>query len=133
MALGAAIVGFGVRGALLHLRPARIVNLSLFLGASGVAHDFLWAPLLVAGGVATRIVPLPFRRPARVGLALSASLVLFAVPLLAGPSTRVRNATVLPLDYTRNLVVTIAVITAVSATVGAAAWARTHRHGTPQS
>ena len=110
MAIGAATVAFGLRGILTDLRPMRIVNLSLFLGASGVAHDAVWAPLLVLGALATRRMPEPTRRPVRVALAFSAALALFAVPLLAGPSTAVRNPTVLPLDYSRNLVVVLAAI-----------------------
>lgn len=110
MAIGAATVAFGLRGVLLDLRATRIANLSLFFGASGIAHDALWAPLLVVGGLVTRRIPQRCRRPLRVALALSLGLILFAWPVLAGPSTKVRNPTVLPLDYGRNLLLTLAAL-----------------------
>jgi hypothetical protein len=129
MFAGASIVAFGVRGLLTHLRPTRIVNLSVFFGASGVFHDAIWAPLLVAGGMATRRLPLRMRRPIRVCLVLSLALVAFVVPELAGPSTRVRNPTVLPLDYRRNLAATLVVIWCCGAVVVARTYWRKRRNG----
>ena len=123
MATGAAVVGFGLRGIFLHLRTPRVVNLSLFLGAAGIAHDFVWAPALVAAGLATRLVPTRARRTVRAALACSVSLVLFSIPLLAGPSTKVRNPTVLPLDYGRNLVLVLAALwIGVAASIAKSYW-----------
>lgn len=124
--VAALIVLYGIRGLFLNLRLTRIANLSLFLGASGIVHDFVWAPALVATALLTKRLPGWARRPARVAFAASATLSVFTLPLLAGPSTRVRNLSVAPLDYRRNLIVTIAIVWAL-ATVTAARSYRAER------
>lgn len=103
MIIGLGVIAFGVRGLLLHLRFTRVVNLATFFGASGVAHDAVWAPLLVAGAVATSHLAVPVRRTVRVALVLSAGLVVFAFPVLHGYDGRETNPSALPLDYGRNV------------------------------
>ncbi len=100
--VGGAIIAFGVRGLLMNLRLNRVINLATFFGASGIAHDALWAPLLVGGGLATMKLPVSIRRTVRIGLFLSAALVLFAAPLLHGYDGRDSNPSALPLAYGRN-------------------------------
>ncbi len=89
-----------------------------FFGAAGIAHDLVWAPVLVAGALATRKLPVSARRTVRVALFVSAGLVLFAAPVLHGYAGRARNPSALPLDYTRNVMaLLIALWAGVAATL----------------
>lgn len=126
MALGAAIVAFGVAEAFATLRPARLVNLTAFLAAATLGHDAVWAPVLVGGAIVTRFVPAPFRRTVRVLLAASAGLVLFAVPLLVSDA-HARNPSSLPLAYGRNLAVIVAGMWVVGVAAAVVERARTAR------
>ncbi len=103
LGVGAFIIAVGVRGMLQNLRPKGIVNLATFFGAAGIAHDLVWAPVLVVGALATRKLPVAARRTVRIALFLSAGLVLFAAPVLHGYAGRARNPSAVPLDYTRNV------------------------------
>lgn len=115
-AVGAGIIAFGIHTAVESLRPARLLNLAVFVGASGLAHDAVLAPLFVLGALVTRRLPLPVRRTARVALAATAALVLFAAPLWRPRSDNL-NPSSLPLAYGRNLVATLVALWCVAAIV----------------
>jgi hypothetical protein len=108
-ALGTVLIGFGVRG-LLHdpgaTRPAELAR--WFFGA-GVIHDFAWIPLTLLAGVVTRLLPPIARTPVRIGLAASAVLTIVTWPLVQRWGASAANPSALPLDYGRNLVVTLLV------------------------
>ncbi|MGL5859485.1 MAG: hypothetical protein ACRC35_13980 [Angustibacter sp.] len=80
-----------------------------------VAHDAVLAPLtLAAGWAATRVVPAGVRAAVQAWSLVSACLVLVAAPLVvrqlrAGPAQAGANPSAEPLDYPRNLAVTIGI------------------------
>jgi hypothetical protein len=66
--------------------------------------------------------------PVRLGLATTGLLTLYAWPLVRGYGRAASNPTALPLDYSRNLVVSLIVTwTAVAAWIAAIA-VRSRRH-----
>jgi hypothetical protein len=82
-------------------------NVGVFVLGAGVAHDAVWAPCLVLVGVATAVLPKWAKGPIRVGLVLTATAVLVTWPETRGYGAKARNPSVLPLDYTRNLVIVL--------------------------
>ena len=101
--LGAGMIAFGLRGLLLHVSMPQLLHAARLLVIDVAGHDGLFAPLCVGAGVATaRFVPRAARTAVRVGLALAVVLVLLALPSITSEH-RLRNPSVLPLDYERNL------------------------------
>ena len=94
-------------------------NGAWFIGA-GIVHDALLAPVFVLVGFATTRVPHAARTPIRLALAASALLTVFAWPLVQGWGRRAANPSALPLDYGRNLVVSLVAIWFVTAIAVAA-------------
>ena len=91
------------------LEPAESRQFARFFVGAGIAHDFLWAPAAVALGLLTTRIGHPtIRRAARIGLAFTALLVLVSWGQVHRYGARVRNPSLLPLDYGRNLVALLA-------------------------
>lgn len=110
-ALGAAIVGWAVAGALDAHRATNPPNLARFLLGAGVAHDALLAPAAVVVGLATaRWVPGWARVPVRVGLALTLVAGLLSWPVVRAYGRRRGHPSLLPLAYGTNLLVALAAI-----------------------
>jgi len=102
--VGAVFVAVGVHGVFDdHASTPPMEVARWFLGA-GVAHDALIAPVFVVFGWLTGWLPMVARTPVRLALVASAVLTAFAWPLVQGYGLSPDNASVLPLDYTRNLV-----------------------------
>ncbi|MDT0444981.1 hypothetical protein [Streptomyces johnsoniae] len=99
-------------------------QVAVWLAGAVVLHDLALAPLVLAAGLVVR--RLPARRAVRGGLIVAGCLTLVALPPLLRPGEP-RNATALPLDYGRNLVLLLAA-TALAA-AAAAAWRRARRPG----
>ncbi|WP_049578944.1 hypothetical protein [Streptomyces sp. SBT349] len=91
--------------------PAEV---ALWLGGALVAHDLLFAPLVLLAGLALR--RLPGRRTVRAGLLVAGSATLVALPILLRPGAP-RNPTALPLDYPSNLALLLAAVALATATV----------------
>jgi hypothetical protein len=106
---GAGIVGYGLTGAWADRADTRPADLVVWLAGSGVAHDALVAPAVVAAALATRWLPVAARVPARLGLALSALLSVLFWPVVRGWGRSPSVPSALPLDYGRNLVAVLAV------------------------
>lgn len=107
VAFGGAVVAVALFELATSLTLPRLFNASLFLGAAGLGHDALWGPVIVLGGLATMRLPAWMRMPVRFGLAFSALLVLFAWPELRGYVGHARNPSAVPLDYQRNVSLTL--------------------------
>ncbi len=107
---GAAIVGVALFELATTLKLSSLFNLALVLGGSGVGHDALWAPAVVAVALLTRRLPEWVRGPVRLGLVLTAVLLLFAWPELHGYAGHARNPSAGPLDYHRNVSFTLLVL-----------------------
>ena len=95
-----------------------------YLLGAGLAHDLIWAPVAVlVVAVTAAVVPVPARRPVRIGLAFSALLVLISWPAVRGYGQRANNPSLLPLDYGRNLLLLLGLVwLIVLATVAWRVW-----------
>lgn len=133
--LGAGLLLWGFRGLLLDVPHAQVLHAARLLVIGVVGHDGFFAPACAALAVLTaRAVPAVARTPVRVGLAFSVLLVLLALPSITSEH-RLRNASVLPLDYERNLgLLLLAVAAGVALSVGLRlAWARWRRPEHPRA
>ena len=109
--LGWAVIAYGVRGLLQHHVDTRPANLAKFFVGGALAHDLLFAPVvLVAGVLLARIAPRPARAWLQAGLLVSACLALFSYPLVRDYARVIHNPSSLPHNYTANLAVTIGVV-----------------------
>ncbi|WP_053206103.1 hypothetical protein [Jiangella muralis] len=106
---GAGIAGYGLAGAWADRADTRPVDLAVWLAGSGLVHDVLLAPAVVAAALATRWVPVVARLPVRLGLALSALLTVLFWPVVRGWGRSPSVPSALPLDYGRNLVLVLAI------------------------
>lgn len=117
----ALLVGAGLSayGAYLLLAGARWppLNSALTWFAGGViVHDALLVPLtLLVGVVLLRVVPGPYRGLVQGALVLSALLTLALLPLLSGRGRTPANPSQQPLPYTRNLLLVLLAVWAVTA------------------
>ncbi|TDC49712.1 hypothetical protein E1212_17235 [Jiangella ureilytica] len=105
---GAGIVGYGLAGAWVDRADTRPADLAVWLAGSGIVHDALLAPAVVAVALATRWLPDVARLPVRLGLALSALLTLLFWPVVRGWGRSPSVPSALPLDYGRNLLLVLA-------------------------
>lgn len=108
---GAVFVVWGAYGLATTMRhPRPLPWLAFFLG--GVAgHDGLVAPLVIAiGVVVARFAPARLRPYVVSGLILTGVVGLLAFPFVQRYGARSDNPSILPLDYTRGLLVTLAAV-----------------------
>lgn len=125
---GWMLILWGVRGALQHHVDTRPGELARFLLGGAVAHDLVLAPLaLGAGVVLARTVGGRWRAPLQAALFISATVALFAFPLVRGYGRVLGNPTSLPHDYAANLA--IVVVAVVAATFVMAGLSASRRRG----
>lgn len=105
---GAGIVGYGLAGAWADRADTRPADLVVWLAGSGLVHDALVAPAVVAAALATRWLPVVARLPVRLGLAASALLTLLFWPVVRGWGRSPSVPSALPLDYGRHLLLVLA-------------------------
>lgn len=109
--IGLFIIGFGVRGILSDRGATPPRGFAQWFIGSAIVHDALIAPCAFAIAWAVgRVLPRAAVVPVRLGLATSALLIAFAWPLVRGYGRRESNPTALPLDYGRNLLLTLVVV-----------------------
>ena len=135
LAIGGAVMAFGVRGALMDSRATHPTELVRWVIGADLVHDLLFAPLVIAGGwLVVRVVPRWWRVPVQAGLVASgvAALVGWAAWRGYGRATVPDNLTVQPLDYTTAILTVWAIVWSVVAIWIAirAAVRRAHRPGT---
>jgi hypothetical protein len=104
-----------------------------FIGVA-IVHDAFLAPavLLIAWAIG-RIFPRRAVVPVRLGLATTGLLVLYAWPLVRGYGRTESNPSALPLDYTRNLVISLLVIWLIVGIWIMASSLHDHRRGRGQT
>jgi hypothetical protein len=108
---GWAVIAYGIRGLLHHHVDTRPANLAKFFVGGALAHDLLFAPVvLVAGVLLARAAPRPARGWLQAGLLVSGFLVLFSYPLVRDYAKVIHNPSSLPHNYTANLAVAIGVV-----------------------
>jgi len=109
-ALGWAVIGWGLRGALIHHIDTRPDELARYFIGSALVHDLLFAPVVLAGGlVVSRLVPPGGRAAVQ---AVGGTLVLFAYPEVRGFAHALHNPTSLPHNYAANLALVLALVVA---------------------
>jgi hypothetical protein len=101
-----ALVSFGAPG-----RDGHPLGIAAAVAALLLAHDVVLAPLAhVTGRRVARRLPAGAVGPVRGALAVSAVLVLFALPLLGGFGRRPTNSSTLPMSYYPALGVLVAAV-----------------------
>jgi hypothetical protein len=99
-----------------HSVDTRPANLARFVVGGALLHDLAVAPVVIVLGVAlARAVPGRARAPVQAALAVTAIVALFSYPLVRAYGLAAHNPTSLPHNYTRNLLVVLAVVWAVAA------------------
>ncbi|MET7683454.1 hypothetical protein [Streptomyces sp. NPDC005423] len=119
---GLALTGVGV-SLLLDVRD--LPGVLLWLGGAVLLHDALIAPLVLLAGLV--LVRGGGRGPVRAALTVAGALTAVALPVLLRPGPRA-NPSVLPLDYPRNWLLTLAAV-AVAVAVAAVTALRTAARG----
>jgi hypothetical protein len=121
--LGTAVIGWGVRGVLIHHIDTRPTDLARFFVAGPLVHDLLFAPLVLALGVGVaHVVPGRFRAPVQAALVIGGCVALFSWPEVRDYARVNHNPSSLPHNYSSNLLVVVAVVA-----VGTALVALAHR------
>ncbi|MCY0958782.1 hypothetical protein [Streptomyces sp. H27-H5] len=105
-ALGLALMAWG---GLLLVRQPEPWRIALWFAGAVVVHDGFVAPLVCAIAALTAAAGLRLRGVPRAALIVAGSLTAIALPPLLRPGGAA-NATVLPLDYLRNWLLTMAAI-----------------------
>ncbi|MFI8262540.1 MULTISPECIES: hypothetical protein [unclassified Streptomyces] len=105
---GLGVVLMGLGGALLVRQPSPW-RIALWLAGAVVVHDGLVAPLVMAIAALTAALGLRLRGVPRSALIVAGSLTAIALPPLLRPGGAA-NPTVVPLDYLRNWLLTMAAI-----------------------
>jgi hypothetical protein len=113
-ALGAAGLALMAVGLYLLVTGGQFKGVALWLAGAVVLHDLLVAPLVLAVGLLLAL--LPARGLLRGALVTAGCLTVIALPVLLAPGTP-HNPSVLPLDYPRNWLLTLAAVAAVTTAV----------------
>ncbi|MFG2334326.1 hypothetical protein ACGFMM_32660 [Streptomyces sp. NPDC048604] len=107
---GVVLMAFG--GALL-LELPEPWRVGVWLAGGVLVHDGLIAPLVIAIAALAAAAGLRLRGVPRAALIVAGSLTVIAVPPLLRPGG-VANASVLPLDYTRNWLLAMAAVAVIT-------------------
>jgi hypothetical protein len=114
--VGGATMAVGVLPALENPADAHPLALAVHLVGFDLVHDLVFAPLVLAAGLALRrFVPARVRVPVSLAAASTLLVGVFSYPLLRRWGQRPLNSSTLPLPYGRNISIVIAVIWLVAA------------------
>lgn len=115
-AAGWALIGWGVRGMLHHHVDTRPTELARFFLGGLLAHDLVFAPLVLAAGwLLTRLVQRPWRAYVQGALIVCGTAALFAYPEVRDYARVLHNPTSLPHNYALNLLAVVATVCVVAA------------------
>lgn len=91
--------------------PVVLLRIVMWAAVGVVVHDFVFAPLCAAVGLAwRRLIPMSWQSPVAVAALCSVVLGVLAVPVYAKPGMRPDNATVLNRDYPMGLWISLAIV-----------------------
>ena len=117
LAIGWAVMAIGIVGLIANRADTKPFEVGYRFVELALIHDAVVAPLLfIVGAIATHWLPPIARGPVRGALALSAGLVIFAVPLVQRLGAR-QNSSVLPLAYGPNLAVVLGAVWLVTTVI----------------
>jgi hypothetical protein len=123
LAVGWALMAFGIGGAVLDAGRTNPPALALWLAGSLVAHDLVIAPVVFAVGIAVRrAVPARARAVVQAGLIVTGVVALYSIPLLGGFGRDPGNPSVLPGSYGPALLVVLGLVWTGVGTVLAWGW-----------
>lgn len=118
-------MGVGIRGMLLNRGATRPFFLIRLLVGLDLVHDLVLAPVvLVMGWTLSRVVPARLRAPLQGGLFCTAVVVAIAYPFVRGFGRIATNPSALSRNYAHGLLVTLAVVWAVTAAAMVRSWRR---------
>ena len=118
LAIGGAVMAFGVRGVLADLGPDNPFKLATWVVGLDLAHDLLLAPaVVILGLLLARVLPASARGPVRAAAGLSGMVVLFSIPLITAWGRRAGNSSTLPLNYAPRVLIVLAAIWVVAGVV----------------
>ncbi|WP_221193138.1 hypothetical protein [Mycolicibacterium iranicum] len=104
-------LGLGTYGVMLLWDSPSRVPIVVWALVAVVLHDFEFAPLCAAVGLAGRaLIPVRWRSPVAVAALCSVVLVLLAIPVYTKPGLRPDNPSVLDRDYAVGLWVAVAAV-----------------------
>ncbi len=125
LAIGGAVMAYGVRGALEGLGTGNPTKLAIWVVGLDLAHDLVLAPVVVVVGLLLgRVLPHRLRGPVRTAAALSGLVVLFSWPLIRAFGRRPGNSSTLPLNYAHSVLILLAGIWLIAAIVVGIRWRR---------
>ncbi|MGB5936190.1 MAG: hypothetical protein WBG76_10025, partial [Ornithinimicrobium sp.] len=101
VALGVALILWGVWLLLGTADGADFINIGLWLGGGVIAHDVVIAAITIAiAALVSRVLPKAAQAPATVGLVVLGAVTLVAIPVLGRFGAREDNPTLLDRNYT---------------------------------
>lgn len=104
-------VAVGCYGVVLLWDNPSVVRIVVWALLAAIVHDFVFAPLCAAAGLAGRaLLPTRWRAPVAVAGLCSVVLALLAVPVYTKPGLHLDNETVLDRDYAVGLWIALAVV-----------------------
>ena len=113
--LGVLVMCVACRGILGDARETHPLGLVVWLGGSVALSDLLIAPVvLLVGVVVVRVVPVAARTAVSLGLMIAGPVLLIGLVVLFASRRARGNPTVLPLDYSTGLAVTLLLIASVT-------------------
>ena len=119
--VGAAGLALMVFGGLMVWDQATHWDVLIWLAGAVVLHDAVIAPLVL--GVGFLVGGLRCRGLVRGALLAGGCLTLVALPVLLRPLPTA-NSSVLPLDYVRGLLISLAAVAVLAVLLGVGRWAR---------
>lgn len=111
LAVGGGIFLFGLRGFIVDEAQTQPMDWLKWVLGGLLSHDAILAPVaIVVGWLLTRLVPVAVRGGIQGTLAVAATVVVMAYPVLRAEGREPDNPSLLPLDYGKNLAIVIAII-----------------------
>lgn len=113
--VGLVFVGLGGYALIQGVNSDSYPNIAVWLVGALVLHDGVLAAIVaVAGWLLTRLLPDVIRPIVQAGLVVGGILVLLAIPVLSGGGKDPANPTILPLNYTRNIVIILIIVSLIT-------------------
>ncbi|MDY6998326.1 MAG: hypothetical protein SW019_17135 [Actinomycetota bacterium] len=110
VAVGLLGIGYGAL-LLWEFEPVIILRIAVWAAVGVVVHDFVFAPLSAAAGLAgRRLIPAGWLPPVAVAALCTVVLVLLAIPVYDKPGMRPDNMTVLNRDYPLGFWVSVGIV-----------------------